>query len=275
MKLKLIALGLCALLAGCSSESIFFNSKSDFSLTISTASSIQCSDTVITNSVSCIFPVEIKSIANNPKSLSGYFFAVVDGKIYLADTSYGGINSISETWNPGESKSGVVPFILPLNSKISTIFLGPQEASSKSDAFLSLNISVTATASGLPEVTENLDEPPIITPPTSEAPTNLQVQDIVVGSGAKVLSTSTLAVHYILMTWSNGSVIESSWIGGQPATFPLSNVISGWQEGLLGAKVGGRRLLVIPPNKAYGAEGSGLIGPNETLIFVVDIITVS
>jgi peptidylprolyl isomerase len=103
----------------------------------------------------------------------------------------------------------------------------------------------------------------------------LQTKDIIVGTGAEVKATSTLTVHYTLMTWSNGALVESSWSGGQPATFPLSGVITGWQEGLPGAKVGGRRLLVIPADKGYGPNGSGPIGPNETLIFVVDIIAVS
>lgn len=130
-------------------------------------------------------------------------------------------------------------------------------------------------SSGLPAVTANAGEAPTITPPTGAAPATLQTQDIIVGTGAEVQPTSTLTVHYTLMTWSNGKLIESSWSGGQPATFPLSGVITGWQEGLPGAKVGGRRLLVIPADKGYGPNGSGPIGPNETLIFVVDIIAVS
>ena len=139
--------------------------------------------------------------------------------------------------------------------------------------------SVTGTSSesvaGLPAVTDNAGQAPTITAPTGAAPTTLQSQDIIVGTGAQVLATSTLTVQYTLMTWSNGSVVESSWTGAQPATFPLSGVIQGWQQGLPGAKVGGRRLLVIPPDLGYGPKGSGPIGPNETLIFVVDIIGVS
>jgi peptidylprolyl isomerase len=134
---------------------------------------------------------------------------------------------------------------------------------------------VSESAAGLPAVTANAGEAPTITPPTGAAPATLQTQDIIVGTGTEVLPTSTLTVHYTLMTWSNGKLIESSWTGGQPATFPLSGVIAGWQEGLPGAKVGGRRLLVIPADKGYGPNGSGPIGPNETLIFVVDIIAVS
>jgi peptidylprolyl isomerase len=90
----------------------------------------------------------------------------------------------------------------------------------------------------------------------------------------KFLPTSTLTVHYTLMAWSTGKIIESSW-SGQPATFPLANVVEGWQKGLPGAKVGGRRLLILPPSMGYGAAGAGPIGPNETLIFAVDIIGVA
>jgi peptidylprolyl isomerase len=135
--------------------------------------------------------------------------------------------------------------------------------------------TVSESAAGLPAVTANAGEAPTITPPTGAAPTTLQTQDIIVGTGTEVQATSTLTVHYTLMTWSNGQIIESSWSGGQPATFPLSGVIAGWQQGLPGAKVGGRRLLVIPAELGYGPNGSGPIGPNETLIFAVDIIAVS
>ena len=130
-------------------------------------------------------------------------------------------------------------------------------------------------SSGLPAVTANAGEAPTITAPTGTAPTTLETKDIIVGTGTEVVASSTLTVHYTLMTWSDGKIIESSWSGGQPATFPLSGVIAGWQQGLPGAKVGGRRLLVIPADLGYGPNGSGPIGPNETLIFVVDIIGIS
>ena len=131
------------------------------------------------------------------------------------------------------------------------------------------------SSSTLVQVTANAGEAPTITAPTGDAPTTLIVEDVIVGSGAEVVATSTLTLHYTLMKWSSGEILESSWSSGQPATFPLSGVIAGWQEGLPGAKVGGRRLLVIPADKGYGPNGSGPIGPNETLIFVVDIIAVS
>jgi peptidylprolyl isomerase len=132
----------------------------------------------------------------------------------------------------------------------------------------------SAAAGSLPTVSANAGEVPTVSAPSGTPPTELTTKDIIVGTGAEVLPTSTLTVHYYLMTWSNGKVIESSWVG-QPATFPLAQVVEGWQKGLPGAKVGGRRLLVLPPEMGYGAAGAGPIGPNETLIFVVDIIGVS
>jgi peptidylprolyl isomerase len=132
----------------------------------------------------------------------------------------------------------------------------------------------SAAAGSLPTVSANAGEVPTVTAPTGTPPAELTTKDIIVGTGAEVLPTSTLTVHYYLMTWSDGKVIESSWVG-QPATFALAQVVEGWQKGLPGAKVGGRRLLVLPPEMGYGAAGAGPIGPNETLIFVVDILGVS
>ena len=134
---------------------------------------------------------------------------------------------------------------------------------------------VSATADNLPTVTTNTGEAPTIGAPSGTPPTTLVTKDIIVGEGAEAQPTSTMTVHYTLMTWSNGALIESSWSSGSPATFPLANVIIGWQQGIPGMKVGGRRLLVIPPDIGYGAQGKGPIGPNETLIFVVDAIGVA
>jgi peptidylprolyl isomerase len=126
----------------------------------------------------------------------------------------------------------------------------------------------------LPIVSAVAGEVPTISKPEGSAPTELTTKDIIVGTGAEVLPTSTLTVHYTLMAWSTGKIIESSW-SGQPATFPLAGVVEGWQKGLPGSKEGGRRLLILPPSMGYGAAGSGPIGPNETLIFAVDIIGVA
>jgi len=126
----------------------------------------------------------------------------------------------------------------------------------------------------LVQVTANAGEAPTITAPSGTAPTTLIVEDVIVGSGTEVLATSTLTLHYTLMKWSDGSILESSWSSGTPSTFQLSGLIQGWQQGLPGAKVGGRRLLVIPPALGYGAMAGHPL-EKDTLIFAVDIIAVS
>ena len=126
----------------------------------------------------------------------------------------------------------------------------------------------------LVQVTANAGEAPTITAPSGDAPTTLIVEDVIVGSGTEVLATSTLTLHYTLMKWSDGSILESSWSNGTPSTFQLSGLIQGWQQGLPGAKVGGRRLLVIPPALGYGLMAGHPL-EKDTLIFAVDIIAVS
>lgn len=134
---------------------------------------------------------------------------------------------------------------------------------------------VSATADNLPTVTANMGEAPTIGAPSGTPPTTLVTKDIFVGTGVEVAPTSTITFHYTLVTWSNGALVESSWDSGSPATYPLSQLIVGWQQGIPGMKVGGRRLLVVPPDLGYGAGGSGAVGPNETLVFVMDIVSVS
>jgi peptidylprolyl isomerase len=120
-------------------------------------------------------------------------------------------------------------------------------------------------------VSANSGQEPKVGKPQGAAPTTLVTRDIIVGTGDAVVATSTLTVHYQLISWKSGEILQSSW-KSQPIDFPLNGVIAGWQQGMPGMKVGGRRLLVIPPELAYGATGSGPIGPNETLAFVVDLI---
>ncbi len=156
---------------------------------------------------------------------------------------------------------------------VGAIFLGVTSMSDSSMSDSSMSDSDSATV--LPVVSTKAGEAPTISAPSGTPPAELTTSDVIVGTGTEVLPSSTLTVHYTLMAWSTGKIIESSWDGGQPATFPLANVVEGWQKGLPGAKVGGRRLLILPPEMGYGPAGSGPIGPNETLIFAVDIIGVS
>jgi peptidylprolyl isomerase len=129
------------------------------------------------------------------------------------------------------------------------------------------------SATVLPTVTAHAGVAPVLGKPAGNPPTVLTKKDIIVGKGKAALSSSTVTAQYVLMSWKTGKVLQSSWSSG-PFTSPLSGVIPGWQQGIPGMKVGGRRLLVIPPALAYGAAGGGPVGPNETLVFVVDLLGV-
>ncbi|NDB18592.1 MAG: FKBP-type peptidyl-prolyl cis-trans isomerase [Actinobacteria bacterium] len=103
----------------------------------------------------------------------------------------------------------------------------------------------------------------------------LLTEDICPGTGATVAAGATVTAHYTGIGLATGKVFDSSWQRGEPIQFPLTGVIAGWSEGIPGMKVGGRRLLVIPGDMAYGTyppPGSG-IEPDETLVFVVDIVS--
>lgn len=123
-----------------------------------------------------------------------------------------------------------------------------------------------------------MSEKPEIDFPEGEAPTELQITDITVGDGTEATKGSTVSVHYVGVTHSGGEEFDASWNRGEPLRFPLGvgYVIPGWDTGVQGMKVGGRRQLVIPPHLAYGERGAGgVIGPNESLIFVVDLLEVA
>ena len=124
-------------------------------------------------------------------------------------------------------------------------------------------------------VTGAKDKEPTISLAEGFAPaTELQVADVYEGSGDPVGPTDTLTVHYVGMGQQSREVFDSSWPSGQPATFALNQVIAGWQQGMVGMKPGGRRLLVIPGSLAYGPDGRPpVIGKDETLVFVVDLVS--
>ena len=120
-------------------------------------------------------------------------------------------------------------------------------------------------------------EKPEIDFPDSPPPTDLEVTDLSAGSGAEAASGSTVVVHYVGVAHSTGEEFDASYNRGEPLSFRLGvgQVIAGWDQGVTGMKVGGRRKLVIPPNLGYGDRGAGgVIKPGETLIFVVDLLDV-
>ena len=123
----------------------------------------------------------------------------------------------------------------------------------------------------------DLEKKPEIEVPDGEPPTELETEDIVVGDGPEAKTGDTVSMQYVGVNYSNGKEFDASWDRGEPFTFQLGSgqVIPGWDEGIPGMKVGGRRELIIPPDLAYGEAGSPpSIGPNETLIFVVDLTDV-
>lgn len=113
--------------------------------------------------------------------------------------------------------------------------------------------------------------------PGEQPPTGLVIEDISDGDGAEAGAGDTIKAHYVGVAHSSGEEFDSSWSRGAPLEFQLGvgQVIRGWDEGIVGMKVGGRRKLVIPPQQAYGDRGAGAaIKPGETLIFVVDLVDV-
>ena len=127
-----------------------------------------------------------------------------------------------------------------------------------------------------PETSGELKEKPKITVPKGEPPKELQTKDLVKGEGATAKSGSQIAVNYSGVAYSTGKEFDNSYDRGEPFELQLGAgmVIPGWDEGIQGMKVGGRRQLIIPPDLAYGAEGSPPdIKGGETLIFVVDLLS--
>jgi peptidylprolyl isomerase len=119
---------------------------------------------------------------------------------------------------------------------------------------------------------------PEVQVPSDQAPAyQLELEDITVGDGDEAVSGRIVEVHYVGVSWQTGEQFDASWDRGDTFKFALGKgqVISGWDQGVTGMKVGGRRRIAIPPMLAYGKRGAGnVIGPDETLVFVVDLIAV-
>jgi peptidylprolyl isomerase len=140
----------------------------------------------------------------------------------------------------------------------------------------------TATATAAPvgkvKVTGALGTKPkiVITPINATPPAKLEIKDLAKGHGKKAKAGDTVTVQYDGVLYENGTEFDASWNRHQPFSFPLGagQVIPGWDKGVAGMKVGGRRVLTIPPDLGYGPQGSGPIPPNSTLVFVVDMLKI-
>jgi peptidylprolyl isomerase len=137
-----------------------------------------------------------------------------------------------------------------------------------------------ATQTATPSTTETPQAPakkPKVKVPNGKAPKELVIKDLREGTGPAAQAGQTVTVQYVGVNFKGGKQFDASWDRGEPFSFPLGGgqVIQGWDQGVQGMKVGGRRMLVIPPDLGYGPEGSPpVIKPNETLVFVIDLLGV-
>ena len=115
-------------------------------------------------------------------------------------------------------------------------------------------------------------EKPEVDYPEGTPPAALEITDIWEGNGKVAAAGDTVEVHYVGVDYDSGEEFDSSWGRGQSISFPLQGLIQGWQDGIPGMKVGGRRQLIIPPEQAYGPAGSGHQLSGKTLIFVIDLL---
>lgn len=131
----------------------------------------------------------------------------------------------------------------------------------------------TTEAPEKPEQSSQNKSKPKVSVPNGAPPKSLVVNDLEEGTGPAAESGDVVSVNYVGVDYKKGKQFDASWDRGEPISFPLGQnvVIKGWEKGLVGMKVGGRRELIIPPDLAYGSAGSLGIAPNETLVFVVDL----
>jgi len=156
----------------------------------------------------------------------------------------------------------------------STITVGNEN--SADNALIKAGVAASAAAAKTP-TSGPLSTEPKVTVPTGPAPTKLETKELIVGTGAEAKDGDTVSVNYVGALYENGKVFDASWKRKEPFTFTLGKgqVIPGWDQGIPGMKVGGRRELIIPASLAYGAKGSPpTIPPNAPLVFVVDMLSV-
>jgi peptidylprolyl isomerase len=137
--------------------------------------------------------------------------------------------------------------------------------------------TASATSTSATPLPAALKTKPKVVPPSGAPPKTLEVKDLITGTGPAATASSTVNVQYVGVLYKGGKQFDASWNdgSGQPVSLPLSGVIKGWQQGIPGMKVGGRRELIIPPSLAYGSTAQAKIPANSTLVFVIDLHGVS
>lgn len=153
------------------------------------------------------------------------------------------------------------------------------ETSSTTTEEQSATTTTTEEESAAEKATEEAEKrtkPKFVNVPDGAPPSSLVVKDLEKGTGPAAKAGDEITVNYLGVLYETGEQFDASWDRGEPFPFQLgsNSVIAGWEQGLKGMKVGGRRQLIIPPNLAYGSEGTPGIAPNSTLVFVVDLIAV-
>ena len=151
----------------------------------------------------------------------------------------------------------------------------PVSATTSASASATTTSASSTSSTPLPSA---LKTEPQFSPPKGAPPKKLVVKDLIKGTGPAITSASqTVTVAYVGKVYKTGKVFDASWDhpGKAPLTDPLSNLIPGWQQGMVGMKVGGRRELIIPPSLAYKNQAQAKIPANSTLVFVIDLHSVS
>lgn len=138
--------------------------------------------------------------------------------------------------------------------------------------------ATTAAPAGVPALTGNptdTTKQAVISAGTGTAPTALVTQDVVTCTGAAATAAATVGVRYTGVLYTDGTVFDASWKSGNtPASFPLSGVVPGFAQGIVGMHLGDRRVIVIPPDLGYGAAGNGPVPGGATIVFVVDLVSI-
>jgi peptidylprolyl isomerase len=165
------------------------------------------------------------------------------------------------------------------SSSSSTIGVGDENSANNTLATSTSTTPTTSTSATTASVktpaTGPLSKEPTVTPPSTPAPTKLVTKELIVGTGPEAKAGDSVTVNYVGVLYKGGKVFDASWKRNETFPFVLgkSQVIPGWEQGIVGMKVGGRRELIIPSGLAYGAKGSPpTIPPNSALIFVVDLL---